>query len=194
VKTRLQGALSAQQCAELHAVLARQALQTAVDSAVAEVELWCAGDIEHPFFSDCARRYGVVLRRQEGANLGARMAHALQIALRSCGFAIIIGTDCPVLDAGYLRRAAALLAGEKSGNRNPRVVIGPATDGGYVLFGANGPLDRAFENIEWGGSEVLRQTRERLQELRVTWKELESLPDIDRPGDLKHLPAGFIEQ
>lgn len=194
VKTRLQEALSAQQCAELHTRLARHTLQTAIESGIAAVELWRAEDIEHPFFQDCARRYGITLRQQQGTDLGARMAQALRNALESSAFAIIIGTDCPALGSDYLGRAAAFLAGAGGENNAPRAVIGPATDGGYVLFGADSPLDRAFENIKWGGSEVLRQTRARLQDLRASWKELEPLPDIDRPEDLQHVPAKLNDQ
>lgn len=194
MKTRLRGALSPQQCAELHARLARHTLRTAIESRVAQVELWCAEDIEHPFFQQCAQRYGIALQRQQGADLGVRMARALRNALESSAFAIIIGTDCPALGNGHLGRAAAFLRGAAGGSNAPRVVIGPATDGGYVLLGADSPLDRAFENVEWGGSQVLRQTRTRLQGLRASWKELEPLPDIDRPEDLKHLPAKLNDQ
>lgn len=194
VKTRLQEVLPPQQCAELHTRLARHTLQIAVESKVAAVELWCAEDIEHPFFQDCAQRYGIALRRQQGTDLGARMARALRNALESSAFAIIIGTDCPALGSDYLGRAAAFLTRAERENNTPRVVIGPATDGGYVLFGGDRPLDSAFENIEWGGGEVLRQTRVRLQDLRASWKELEPLPDIDRPEDLKHLPAKLNDQ
>jgi rSAM/selenodomain-associated transferase 1 len=184
VKTRLHTVLSPEQCARLHARLAQHVLQTAVGGGIAEVELWCAGDIEHPFFRECVQRYGVALKQQQGADLGARMAHALQTALGSSAFAIIIGTDCPALGADYLRSAAGFLA-----NESDSVIIGPATDGGYVLFGANRTTSGAFDNIAWGSDQVLRQTRTRLRTLGVTCGELEPLGDIDRPEDLKNLPA-----
>lgn len=189
VKTRLQSALSPEQCAELHAQLARHTLQTAVDSGLAEIELWCAGDIEHPFFKECVRNYGLGLRRQQGADLGARMAHALQATLRSSAFGIIIGTDCPDLDKIHLQSAAEFLAAKNTAPGTARVVVGPATDGGYVLFGADHAVNGAFENIDWGGSRVLQQTRARLQSMRVVCRELEPLADIDQPEDLTYLPA-----
>jgi uncharacterized protein len=191
VKTRLQSVLSPAQCAQLHARLAQHTLQTAVDSAVAEVELWCAGTGEHAFFKECAHHYGIELRQQQGPDLGARMAHALQTALSSRAFAIIIGTDCPVLGADYLQTAAGFLA---QGNRDPRstrVVIGPAADGGYVLFGADRAITDAFQNIEWGSDKVLQQTRAHLHNPHTLYKELETLWDIDRPEDLKQLPASL---
>lgn len=192
VKTRLQGRLSPAQCAELHARLARHTLQTAADSEVAEVELWGAGDLTHPFFKECARRYGIELKRQQGPDLGASMAQALQSALSSSAFAIIIGTDCPALGSDYLRTAARLLADGTGDNQTAHVVLGPASDGGYVLFGADHPINEAFENIDWGSDKVLQQTRERLQNPKIRYRELETLWDVDRPEDLQRL-AGWPE-
>jgi uncharacterized protein len=190
VKTRLQSVLSPGECAQLHARLARHTLQTAVDSGVAEVELWCAG--EHVFFNECARYYGIGLMQQQGSDLGARMAHALRTALDSRAFAIIIGTDCPVLGADYLRTAAGFLAEANRDSLSARVVVGPAADGGYVLFGADRATG-AFENIEWGSDKVLQQTRARLHNPHTLYKELETLWDVDRPEDLKRLPAAWLK-
>jgi rSAM/selenodomain-associated transferase 1 len=188
VKTRLQPAFSPVQCAQLHARLAQHTLQTAVDSGVAEVELWSAGDPEHPFFKECERRCGVGLKQQQGADLGMRMTHALQTALHSSAFAIIIGTDCPALGTAHLQAAAGFLA-DNSEPQAARVVIGPAFDGGYVLFGADRTVTRAFENIDWGSNRVLQQTRDRLHNPHTLYKELETLWDVDRPEDLQRLPA-----
>ncbi len=190
VKTRLQSVLSPAQCAQLHAQLARHTLQTAVDSDVAEVELWYAG--EHAFFKECAQHYSIGLKQQQGIDLGARMAHALKTALGSRAFAIIIGTDCPVLEADYLRTAAGFLARVNRDPRFTRVVVGPAADGGYVLFGADRAITGAFANIEWGSDRVLQQTRASLRNPHTLYKELETLWDVDRPEDLKRLPAWLM--
>jgi rSAM/selenodomain-associated transferase 1 len=186
VKTRLQGALTPAQCAQLHIALAQRTLQTATNSDLGETELWCTGDLTHPFFRECVRRYGVALRRQQGADLGERMADALQSALLSAASVIIIGTDCPGLDKTYLQQAAAFIG---SDDPTARVIIGPATDGGYVLFGANSAVSGAFKNIAWGSDQVLQQTRDRLHNLNIPYSELETLWDVDRPEDLQRLPA-----
>lgn len=189
VKTRLHAVLSPEQCAQLHTRLAQHTLQTTTNSRIAEIELWSAGNQEHPFFKECERRYGVRLKQQQGTDLGARMAHALQATLRSSAFAIIIGTDCPALGPVHLQAAAGFLADEIEDPQATRVIIGPALDGGYVLFGADRAVTGAFENINWGGNRVLHQTRTCLSRLHVMYRQLEPLNDIDRPEDLKYLPA-----
>ncbi len=104
------------------------------------------------------------------------MASALRQALRTCRAAIIVGTDCPSLDAEYLARACAAL-------EQHDVVLGPAADGGYVLVGARVTAPRLFAGIAWGGSKVLTATRRRLVRLRLNWIELDTLRDVDTARD-----------
>ncbi|MGH8503193.1 MAG: TIGR04282 family arsenosugar biosynthesis glycosyltransferase [Gammaproteobacteria bacterium] len=192
VKTRLMPDLSADACARLHRRLIVRGLTTALAANLGPVELWCAPDCTHPFFAACARRFGIVIRAQQGEDLGARMYLALAASLRQAQCAVIIGCDCPALDARYLSQACGALA------RGASVVLGPAEDGGYVLIGlrrvtATGtPARKIFEDIAWGGSMVLAQTRERLRACGLSWRELPPLWDVDRPADLARLhEAGF---
>src|SRR5512132_1851869 len=76
VKTRLAALLGPDGAAGLHAGLVRHALSTAAQSRIGAVELWCSPDESHPFFERCATDFGARLVRQEGADLGARMANA----------------------------------------------------------------------------------------------------------------------
>ena len=66
---------------------------------------------------------------QVGADLGARMAHALETTLATASAALLIGTDCPVLGAGEYGAAVAAL-------RTHDGVFVPVEDGGYALVGA----------------------------------------------------------
>jgi glycosyltransferase A (GT-A) superfamily protein (DUF2064 family) len=90
--------------------------------------------------------------------------------------AILVGSDCPPLDADYLARAARALADHDA-------VLGPAEDGGYVLIGLARPVE-AFDGIAWGAPSVLAVTRERLAAQQATWHELPVLWDVDREVDL----------
>lgn len=183
VKTRLIPLLGAEGAAALHVRLIERTLATARASAIGRTELHCAPDCNDPFFSDCARRYGVALASQVTGDLGARMGFALEQALASSRHAILIGTDCAVLTARHLHEARqALEAGLDA-------VLVPAEDGGYALIGLNRCDRRLFTDIAWGGETVMNQTRIRLSELGWRWRELQTLWDVDRPADYRRLLA-----
>lgn len=182
VKTRLAALLGADGAAAFHAGLVRHALSAAVQSGVGPVELWCAPDESHPFFERCAAQFGVTLERQRGADLGERMSHAFECAHGRNAALLLMGSDCPGLDAACLRDAAREL-------RSHDAVIAPAEDGGYVLVGLARPLPRLFDGVAWGGSAVMSETRARLAETGTRWKELDTFWDIDLPADYARLQA-----
>lgn len=173
-------ALGAHRAARLHEALVDRALRTAVRSGIGPVELWCAPDARHPFFARCAAEHGAGLREQGDGDLGQRMARAFRAALCDNAALVLIGSDCPALSPQALREAAGAL-------RSHVAVLAPAEDGGYVLVGLSGPDPGLFEGIAWGGGDVMAQTRARLRAAGVSWKELETLWDIDRPEDYARL-------
>lgn len=180
MKTRLAPLLGAQGAARLHEALVRRALETAARAAAGPVELWCAPDARHPFFASCAADFGARLREQRGPDLGARMAEAFRAALCDNAPLVLIGSDCPALTPGALREAGKAL-------ETHAAVFAPAEDGGYVLVGLAGPDRGIFDGIEWGRSEVMARTRARLRAAELSWKELATLWDIDRPEDYARL-------
>lgn len=180
VKTRLAPLLGTEGAALLHAALVRRTLAVAAESGVGRVELWCTPDASHPLFATCAAEFGAALRVQQGADLGQRMRAAFDAALGENAALVLIGCDCPALDAAVLREAATALAAHDA-------VIAPAEDGGYVLVGLSRPQPALFAGIEWGGSSVMADTRARLERAGARWKELETLWDIDRPEDYARL-------
>jgi glycosyltransferase A (GT-A) superfamily protein (DUF2064 family) len=58
-----------------------------------------------------------------------------------------------------------------------------------VLVGLAKPLPRLFDGVAWGGSAVMSETRTRLAESGMRWKELDTFWDIDRPADYARLQA-----
>jgi hypothetical protein len=77
-------------------------------------------------------------------------------------------------------------------------VFAPAEDGGYVLVGASAFPATVFQDISWGESTVMTDTRQRLREagwaLGREWSELDTYWDIDRPADLRRAAdAGLID-
>ncbi len=177
-KTRLIPRLGARGAARLHAALVDRTLATVRAAGLGGIELCCSPDITHPFLSACARRYDAKLTVQPPGDLGARMHAALDRVIAVAGPALLVGTDCPALTSAHLREAAAALA---AGND---AVLGPAEDGGYVLVGLARATPAVFEAIEWGGRNVLRDTRRRFAALGWRWHELAELWDVDLPADL----------
>ncbi|XOV89915.1 MAG: TIGR04282 family arsenosugar biosynthesis glycosyltransferase [Pseudomonadota bacterium] len=179
-KTRLIPMLGESGAAALHEELAAARIRMSVGSGLAPVELWCEPSPDHPFFA----RFGaqVSLHTQVGADLGARMAAALEAGLvqawpgQAC--AVLIGTDCPSLDAAYLAQALEML-------KDHDAVIGPAEDGGYGLIGLRRPVPHAFRHIAWGSDRVAAETCRVFNRERLRFALLPLLWDVDRPEDVE---------
>jgi glycosyltransferase A (GT-A) superfamily protein (DUF2064 family) len=46
--------------------------------------------------------------------------------------------------------------------------------------------------MTWSTPQVMADTRQRLNQARLTWLELAPVHDIDEPADLIHLPKGWL--
>lgn len=183
VKTRLQPTLSATEAAKLQAFFIEHTLSEISSLEDIDTDLCCFPDETHPVFQQCAQQYDISLKKQEGNDLGERMASALQAALDEYQQVIVIGTDCPELTTAYVMKAFARL------KQGITAVIGPAYDGGYVLLGLRRFSSLLFTNINWGTDQVLYETHKKLRELGWTWDKLPVLRDIDTPEDLRKYPA-----
>jgi len=179
-KTRLIPALGARGAARLQRQFILRTLATAAAAQLGPVTLWCAPDTRHRFFRALRRRTAVNCLAQPAGDLGERMHTAFA---HHCprGPALLVGTDCPALQAGHLREAARRLC------EGADAVFQPAEDGGYVLVGLRRPQPQLFSGMAWGGADVMNATRSRALGLRVS--ELETLWDVDRPADLARLQA-----
>jgi rSAM/selenodomain-associated transferase 1 len=184
VKTRLAPTLGEEGALALHQRLVFHCCNTLLESRLAPVQLWVAGNPDHSLFKDCIELGVEGVYRQCEGDLGARMAQALGQALHSHQSVILVGSDIPGLDTHYLAAAVEAL-------QNHDAVLGPATDGGYVLIGLKQFPAHLMKDIDWGSDRVLAQTEQRLEQLGWRWQRLSPLPDIDRPEDLCHLPRSL---
>lgn len=175
-KTRLIPALGAEGAARLHARLVRRALAQCKATGL-RTTLHMAGAPDHPFFAACARDFDVTLVPQEEGDLGARMHAAF---IRARGPLLLMGSDCPPIDAQMLRACAQSLLQRDA-------VFLPAEDGGYGLVGLNRPQAHLFENMPWGTSAVMAVTREKCAGAGLTWDEPFVIWDVDTPEDLERL-------
>jgi uncharacterized protein len=116
---------------------------------------------------------------QEGNDLGERMKNAFVAAFQK-GYnkVVIIGTDCPDLNAPVIMNAYVYL-------EDHDIVIGPAIDGGYYLLGMKKLHPRLFEKIDWSTGKVLAQTLKICESSNLSTFLLPELSDIDDENDLK---------
>ena len=132
-----------------------------------------------PFLSEAAK--GFQLQRQTGAGLGARMLNALEYGQDTgLGRMVIIGTDCLTLTAEDVETAFRALGTHDC-------VLGPAKDGGYYLIAMNSPCPEMFQDVDWGTSSVLEQTRHNARVLNKKIFMLSEREDIDRFSQLKNV-------
>ncbi len=175
VKTRLIPALGESGARNLHCAMVMQTLAQAANFD-GKVEIHYAGGNQMLMKRWLGERY--LYRAQAGCTLGERLTGALAAAFsEGAKKALVIGTDCPDLKIEHLIKAINLL------DRND-LVIGPARDGGYYLVGLNKLHRELFDNISWGSNLVFRQTMDAAKRLLLKTAALETLSDIDRPGDL----------
>lgn len=183
VKTRLLPVLTPQQACRVHKNLL-QHCAAGIRHSDWQSQLW-ATDVQHPYINQCAKKHSMSLHLQQGEDLGERMQHAAKESLKKFSCVIIIGSDCPDIDARLIAGAISAL---KSGKE---MVLAPAEDGGYVLIGFSKNIPSVFENIPWGTDKVLSLTIDRIRQENVSWFELATQRDIDRPDDLEFLKQRY---
>jgi len=120
--------------------------------------------------------------RQRGDDLGARMSGAFaEMRARGHARCAIIGSDMPQLAVATVGEAFARLD-------ESDLVLGPTLDGGYYLIAARSPL-RVFDDIAWGGPDVLAATRARADALGLRTYLLAEDFDVDDANDLERLES-----
>ena len=178
-KTRLIPELGPVRAAELHKQITEKTLDTAINAAALKgirpeihytggnlknMRSWLGSDI--PFQEQCQ------------GDIGSRMYNSLIKAFEKGSRQIIlIGTDIPEIMPDHILSGFDFLS-------NHDVVLGPSTDGGYWLISLKKPVN-LFSNINWGTSEVLKQTIDAAVEKGLSVHLLEPLTDLDQPKDLK---------
>jgi rSAM/selenodomain-associated transferase 1 len=184
VKTRLAASIGAPRAAQIYRELTLLTLSHAVAArragVIDAIELWCAPSADSPYFRGLATTTGASLHAQRGDDLGTRMTGAIADALTRADAVLLVGTDCPLLNANWLAKAAALLA-------NQDAVLGPAEDGGYVLVGARRPLP--FAAVRWSSPHALDDTTAGFDRAGIRWTSLPVLWDVDEPADLARWEA-----
>ena len=177
VNTRLIPDIGVQAATQLQSDFIHQRLIMLTQAKLGDVMLMCAPDDKQNFFLKCKQKYSIKLRKQSDGNLGERMMNGVREALTRYQYCIVIGTDAPALEAYIIQQAIEVLRDKVN------VVFVPAEDGGYVLVGMQQNHDALFQDINWGTTEVMQQSRDRLKEKNISYKALETCWDVDRLED-----------
>lgn len=178
-KTRLQTALTPEQCAQAHSAF----LQDVASSCLAPQQ-W-----------DLLVFYGEegslsVLQEllpqqkdffvQQGKILGEKMDRAIADTFKM-GYdrCVLIGADLPLINREIIAQAMRTL-GETS------LVLGPTVDGGYYLVGSTKPCPEIFSGQSYGGSNVFENTVAAAQKAGLSLGTVATMEDIDQPEDLRN--------
>ncbi len=179
VKTRLAAAIGEQAALAAHVQLVEDALLRLRLVSGVRRGLWISE--AHPRGVAWAEQLDGELYVQHGSHLGRRMAAAMQAHFAAgCDQVVLVGCDCPGVDAAYVQQARQALMVHP-------VVFGPAEDGGYGLVSLRRDHDHLlpvlFEGISWGSDQVMAESRLGLSKADAGWGELDPIWDVDRPRD-----------
>ena len=175
VKSRLADTLGAEVALYAHCLLAEDTLARLAPMPGVAAELWLDGP-PNTVIEAWQARWELPVRQQSGTDLGARMYGALLDCLAAETAGIVVGTDCPSIDAHYVARATRALDSHD-------LVLGPAVDGGFGLVGLSRPVAGLFEGVAWGGARALADTLANATRERLRICLLPEIWDVDTAAD-----------
>jgi len=175
VKSRLAATLGSGAALQAHLDLVEDTLRRLAGIPGIAAELW-VDDVPDAQVAEWSRRWQLPVRLQTGVDLGARMADALARCLATGATGIVVGTDCPPVDAAYVARAVAAL-------EHHDLVLGPAADGGFGLVALARAVPGLFDGVIWGGADVLLATLANATRLRLRICLLPEIWDVDTVSD-----------
>ena len=119
---------------------------------------------------------------QRGADLGARMCHAVEVACAAGAESVVlVGSDLPSLPPARITAAFDCL------EQGTDVVLGVAEDGGYYLIAMRHAAPELFTGIAWGAADVFARTRAIAERAGLRVALLDEWYDVDRPEDLQRV-------
>lgn len=187
VKTRLIGALTAEQTADLHRAF--------VDDVVNSLrrgpfELQVAWGSEDGATDDLPTSMeGLQVIPQHPGDLGQRLYHGLRDVSRRYDTVAAVGSDHPEITAAVMEDAFTKL------DDGADVVLGPADDGGYFLIALRrrALIPELFTDISWSTETVCAETLARCRQQGLRSELLDIGHDIDVEADLAALVQRLLD-
>lgn len=175
VKTRLAAALGGERALTIYREITERVVTSVRDSEARIVVAFTPAD-----GGDEMRGWlgsGFAYQPQRTGDLGHRMAGAIGAQFAAgADRVVVVGTDCPTLDAGTVRAAFDALDADD-------VVFGPASDGGYYLVGMRAPHPELFDDVPWSSEQTLAVSLERARAAELRIALLDEMRDIDTVED-----------
>lgn len=140
MKTRLIPAIGAAAATRVYRALLQHALTAGAKATTDTRTLWLDVEVSLSTATRQAIELGYAIDYQSGHGLGERMALAMAKEKQRSDAVVLIGSDCADYSAQYLDAAFDAL-------QTADAVIGPASDGGYVLIGLRRFDSSLFEAI-----------------------------------------------
>jgi uncharacterized protein len=178
VKTRLADSLSPEEIIELYKCLIEDTVQLARSVTTDALAIVCP-------FSDVADLSswlsGIEIVAQEGKGLAAGLVSAFRVFIgRGYRHVVALDGDSPQVPCQTLEQAFLFLDSSD-------LVIGPTTDGGYYLVGANALETTLFDHYRMGTGRALDSLLATARMLNLGVALTETAYDVDEPGDLARL-------
>lgn len=178
VKTRIAAVVGQEQASRIYGEMLGKALELCRPGQGWRRIVAIPGDSDAAYFE----RRGFPIIRQEGEDIGQRMANALLAGLDSgAGQVVIIGSDIPTLTQEEIKFAFIRL------NSVP-AVIGPSRDGGFYLIGIGREHRDAAERVlkdrvNWSTPAVLAEVRDLCRKHGLLFELLPLKSDVDTIED-----------
>lgn len=200
VKTRLAATIGDQNAADLHRIFLHH-LCVRLSTTGHRRELAMTPWADQALVAQQIDQWGLADRwpiaDQGDGDLGQRMLRWFGRALIDHPIAILIGADCPLVDAEAIATAGQSLV-------DADVVLGPAADGGYYLVGMSAgtaaKLDRdlsgresLFSDVPWSTDRVLAITLDRCRAAGLRVAMLPQREDIDTIDELNRLRQALVD-
>ncbi|MEW6359791.1 MAG: TIGR04282 family arsenosugar biosynthesis glycosyltransferase [Planctomycetota bacterium] len=180
VKTRLVGAIGAEDAALLYEAFLRDTVEK-VSHLQRHARCLAYWPAKARPFAERLAPHGFLLHAQEGRDLGARLtaffdwffAHGIERA-------VVVGSDSPTLPTRLIEEALDALY-------DVPAVLGPCYDGGYYLIGLSRLSPEVFRGVDWGSERAFAQTMKGLRFAGMPFHALDPWYDVDTPAALTFL-------
>lgn len=149
-KTRLQTALTPEQCAQAHSAFCRM-LRHPVCHQNSGI-CWCFMGRKDRclFYKSCchSRKISFAAGKNTWRKMDRAITDTFKMGYDRC---VLIGADLPLINREIIAQAMRAL-------EEISLVLGPTVDGGYYLVGSTKPCPEIFSGQSYGGSNVFENT------------------------------------